>query len=719
MTILLFDNVRLGSNAMFDIRTFGVYTQSARRFIIIWLLAVMATLTSTAAAPLPRAALILDESDPSGGAPTTFSATLRATLNNSRPRVAVFGETLDLSRFAGPKQEGILRTYIEQKYSDVRVGIIVAVGASAFDLVRRWRSELWPDLPVVFAAIDEITAAKLQLGSNTTGLIMRRTIKSMMTTARILVPDLQGVTLLGGSLERDAYRRLYLHELPALAAETTLTNLTGLPKTVQEMRAAALPSKTAILYTSLFIDDEGTRYSARDALAAIASVANRPIVVDVESRIGLGATGGFVLDNVAYGQEVAALVLRILDGASVAANPVAISEFTRPIFDWRQLQRWRISESTLPPGSEIRFREPAMWQQIWELYRIRILAVIAGVLAQAALIGWLLYERGRRRLAEAATRQTMSDLLHVSRVATASALAASIAHEVSQPLAGIVSYANAGIRWLGRATPDISRADATFRQIVDAGHHASEVITSVRALFKRSADERVDVNINRLIRNATSFERRDIEKQEVSLRLELNEWLPDILGVRVQLLQVMLNLLRNAIEAMESARERTLRIKSDLDNSGDILVSVQDSGAGIDQQNLDHIFDPLFTTKPEGLGIGLSICRSIIESHGGCLWAISMVGHGSTFFIQLPSLTVSDMCTPSWGRRSASARGRAMARCPHQLQPQQRKYIDQFGDQSAPRSRRKESTSLMRGRLQQAAHRNQAAAIFLTPILLD
>jgi len=596
----------------------------------------MATLTSTAAAPLPRSVLIINEPTPSGDAPTTFSPTLKATLNNSRPHVAVFDETVDMSRFDEPKQEAILRTYIMQKYGDVRFGIIVAVGASAFDLVKQWRSELWPDVPVVFAAIDEISAAELKLDSNTTGLIMQRTMKSMMTIARILVPDLQGVTLLGGSIERDAYRRSYLHELPALAAETTLTNLTGLPQRVQEMRAAALPDKTAILYTSLFIDDEGTRYSAPDALAAIARVANRPIVVDVESRIGLGATGGFVLDNVAYGQEVAALVLRILDGASVAANPVAVSESTRPIFDWRQLQRWKISESRLPPGSEIRFREPAIWQQIWDLYRIRILAVIAVILAQAALTGWLLHERRRRRLAEAATRQTMSDLQHVNRVATATELAASIAHEVSQPLAGIVSNANAGIRWLRSATPDISRAEATFRQIVDAGHHASEVITSVRALFARRAEERVNVDINRLVRNAISLERRDIERHGVSLRLELNEGLPDVFGVRVQLLQVMLNLVRNAIETMESARERTLHIKSDLDKSGDILVSVADSGAGIIEQDLGHIFDPLFTTKPQGLGIGLSICRSIIQGHGGRLWAISTVGRGSTFFIQLP-----------------------------------------------------------------------------------
>ena len=171
-------------------------SRKMRAFRIFWLLAVTVTLTPAATEPLTRAALIIDESDPSGGIPTTFSGTLRATLRNSTPRVAVFGETLDLARFADPKQELILRTYVQQKYSDVRFGVVVAVGASAFDLVRHWRSELWPDVPVVFAAIDERTAARFELDTNTTGLIMQRTLKSMMTAARILVPDLQGVAVL-------------------------------------------------------------------------------------------------------------------------------------------------------------------------------------------------------------------------------------------------------------------------------------------------------------------------------------------------------------------------------------------------------------------------------------------------------------------------------------------------------------------------------------------
>ena len=304
--------LRAGSRALLSI------VDQVRTILVICLLVTTVPLASAAATSPPRTVLVLDEPDPSSGNPIIFSVTLKATLNTSTPRVAVFGETLNLSRFVGPHQEAILRTYVDQKYRDVNFGVIVAVGASAFDLVRRWRSELWPNVPVVFAAIDELTAADFKLDPETTGLIMRRTISSMMAAAHILVPDLQGVAVLGGLLEKDPYRLQYLRELPGLAAETQLTNLTGLPLAAQMRQASALPKNTAILYTSLFIDNEGTRYSSTEALAEIAKVANRPILIDVENLVGAGATGGFALNNVAYGKEVAALALRILNGGSIA-----------------------------------------------------------------------------------------------------------------------------------------------------------------------------------------------------------------------------------------------------------------------------------------------------------------------------------------------------------------------------------------------------------------
>jgi signal transduction histidine kinase len=244
------------------------------------------------------------------------------------------------------------------------------------------------------------------------------------------------------------------------------------------------------------------------------------------------------------------------------------------------------------------------------------------------------------RLAEAATRHTMSDLMHVDRMTTAAELSASIAHEVSQPLAAMVSNANAGTRWLTAA--NVEEAKASFKRIADAGQHASEIIASVRALFKKETEARTHIDLNQLIRNALSLEKGPIETHRVLVRLELNEQAPKIFGDRVQLLQVILNLIRNAIDAIGSNELRVLHLRSQVDDSGDVLISVEDSGTGITKENIDHIFEPLFTTKSKGLGIGLSICRSIIEGHDGSLWVTSTVGHGSTFFIKLPRFKAGD-----------------------------------------------------------------------------
>ena len=215
--------------------------RAVRLLVIAAMTAGLTSAISTAAEPLPRAVLIIDESDPGKGGPTTFSATLRTTLDSFTRHVAVYGESFDLSRFAGPRQEEILRRYLQERYRDIHFGVIAAVGASALERVQRWRSELWPGVPVVFAAIDEYSAARIKLDPGTTGLIMRRTINSMVATARVLVPGLKGVAVVGGPLELDAYRRQYIRELPALATELELTNLTGLPLVEQAARAATLP----------------------------------------------------------------------------------------------------------------------------------------------------------------------------------------------------------------------------------------------------------------------------------------------------------------------------------------------------------------------------------------------------------------------------------------------------------------------------------------------
>jgi C4-dicarboxylate-specific signal transduction histidine kinase len=219
-------------------------------------------------------------------------------------------------------------------------------------------------------------------------------------------------------------------------------------------------------------------------------------------------------------------------------------------------------------------------------------------------------------------------------------LTASIAHEVNQPLAAIVANAEACLRWLGRGTPDLDAARRSVEWVIDDGNRASEVIRRVRALAKKTDIEKVPLDVNDVIREVIVLVQRELISHQVSLRMELAPTLPMVLADRVQLQQVMINLVMNGIEAMRSVTDRTRELViGSLQETQQVLVSVTDRGVGISTEIADRLFNPFFTTKSGGMGMGLAICRSIMEGHGGRLWATADVPHGATFQFTLPVST--------------------------------------------------------------------------------
>jgi signal transduction histidine kinase len=234
-------------------------------------------------------------------------------------------------------------------------------------------------------------------------------------------------------------------------------------------------------------------------------------------------------------------------------------------------------------------------------------------------------------------QRTMAELTHMNRVATAGILSASIAHEINQPLAAIVTNAGAARQWLTLREPSIERVRDALDQIESDGHRAGEIITSLREMFKKGTQARNPIEINTLIFTVLALVRHELQKHRVELRTELDESLPALEGDRVQLQQVVLNLVMNAIEAMQSVAPRILSIRSCISKPNFVHVAVEDTGTGIDPSNHDHIFNPMFTTKERGMGIGLSICHSIIESHDGRIWVTRGSDKGSIFQFELPT----------------------------------------------------------------------------------
>jgi C4-dicarboxylate-specific signal transduction histidine kinase len=237
------------------------------------------------------------------------------------------------------------------------------------------------------------------------------------------------------------------------------------------------------------------------------------------------------------------------------------------------------------------------------------------------------------RKAQEALHIAQTELAHVTRVTTLGEMSASIAHEVNQPLAAIVTNGEAGLRWLGRGVPEIKEAVDAIRQIVSEAHRASGVIRGIREFSRKAAPEMIQLDINDVLDDVVTLVQREVFRHGVTMRLRPGSRLPMVRGDRIQLQQVIINLVINAIQAMATItdRERVLFIRTQPHGPGQVLVAVEDVGVGIEPDKTDRLFSAFYTTKPDGLGMGLSICRSIIEAHGGRVWASRNIGPGMTF----------------------------------------------------------------------------------------
>ena len=370
--------------------------------------------------------------------------------------------------------------------------------------------------------------------------------------------------------------------------------------------------------------------------------------VNVRARLELlkGLRDEGVEDVVAYLDQNPDFFRRVLDAGTVEdANQRAVQMLgardisqligSSPSFYWGESPAtFRRSLESRFRG-ELRFQEEARFTTL-DGRTVDVLITIARSEAGMNLVG--LIDISERVRAQEMLQRAQADLAHVTRVTTLGELTASIAHEVNQPLAAIVTNGEVCLRWLDREVPDLAEVRGAVVDVISNGRRAGEIVRRLRALSERTETQKVAVNINDAISEVIPLVQHEVLSHRVSLRLVLEPTLPAVLGDRVQLQQVILNLIVNGMEAMTtvSDRPRELVVRSQLDDDGQVLVAVEDSGIGIDPQNAKQLFNAFFTTKPSGMGMGLSICRSIVENHGGKLWMSPRTAHGTTFRFTVP-----------------------------------------------------------------------------------
>jgi signal transduction histidine kinase len=564
-----------------------------------------------------------------------YAQGIRTELDRQSPwPLEIIDQSLMTAREPDEDPEVPFVEYLRAIFTKRPMDLIVSIGAPAAAFVQRRRQQLFPTTPTIFTAIEERRVQKTLLTEFDAVVAVSHTLPAIIENILKVLPDTKTIAVVNGNSANEKFWSEELRrEFSPFADQVSFVWYDDRSFEDILKHAAALPPHSAIFWHLMSVDAAGVAHEGDTALRRLYAAANAPIFSYDGSFFGAETVGGPMHSVSNLSRMAASAAVSILGGERASDVKIPTSRFASPIFDWRLMQRWGISETTLPQGSEIYFREPS----VWERYQTQILAIFAALLAQTGLIFWLLHEHRRRHLAETNSRNAMAELTAMNRRSLAGELSASIAHEVNQPLAGITTSAAAALRWLAAEPPNNDRARAALRHVVEAGHRAADVITNIRAMFAKDTNERSTLDINSVVFAVLSILRHDLQKNGVEIQADLDDRLPAVEGNKVQLQQVILNLTMNAIEAMHATQPRILKVRTELGKPATVHVSISDTGTGIDPANVDHVFGALFTTKERGMGMGLSICKSVIENHNGRIWVTTGSMRGTTFHFELPT----------------------------------------------------------------------------------
>lgn len=725
-------------------------------------LLLLALVTLCASAASPKRVLILD---PFGRDVAPFSAVVssfRATLGREfGERVDIYELPLELARLAEAEGEGPLVAFLEGQVKAHPVDLVVPIGGPGVQFAARNRERLFPDTPVLAVAVASQMVPPGLLRTNTTLVTQKANLPAIVEDILGLRPQTTNiVVVLGASALEKFWVEECRREFQPFTNRVRFTWLNDLSSDQILKRCATLPPRSVIFHAFFIVDAAGIHYEHNEVLRRLHEVANAPLFGYFASELGLGPIGGRLFQDSELGAQGARTAIRILRGEQAGRIPVQTMEAPRPTYDWRELRRWGIDESRLPPGSVIQYRQPTAWG----MYRWYIIGAVLFCLLQTALIiglvrNALARKRADQVLRESEERMTLAaeaaqfgvwvwsiarnrvwgserwrglfgfgpgedvsfeeviqrihpedretverevrralvsrsdyagefrallpdgsqrwiasrgrvspdangtparmmgaavdiseakraamemqglrlQLWHADRVAQTGAITASLAHELNQPLTGILSTAQAGLRFTASGNADCALMREMLSNIVHDTKRAGGIINGLRAMLRHKETRREPIKLGTTIQEVLDLVHSELIGRQVEVGQNLE---PDLTVVadKGQIQQVLLNLLMNAMEAMQDqpAEQRHLKLALARTETGEALVSLRDSGPGVSDVGQEKLFEAFWTTKKEGMGIGLAVSRSIIESHGGRLWFENNPDRGATFYFSLP-----------------------------------------------------------------------------------
>lgn len=589
----------------------------------------------SAPSPTVRRIVVLCSDNRLHPANVLFDASLRAALASSPGRpVECYTEFLDERRFPVRHQERMLAILLD-KYSEPPPDVLVAFARPSLDFCVRHRPQLFAAVPIVFAGLGTETPGDDSLGPLVTGVRWSFDAAATLRLAMDLHPRTRQVFVLDGPSGTDA-TSLGWSQLSQAGFQLPIHHLADspLPRLLQQV--AGLPPNSLVIDLSGLGASLGTEISPQETMQRLSEASRAPIYAVADPLLGHGLVGALTTPTEAVGRATASLVEHVLARPDPQRLPAVQTLAARPLFDWRAMRRWSLRKSQLPSGSLVRFEPPSFWRQHFLL----VVTSSSLFVLQSGLIIALVLQSRRRRRAELDAQRRREELTHMTRVATMGELTASLAHEINQPLAAILSNAQAAQRLLDAGGVDAAEMKDILADIASDDQRAGEVIRRMRALLRKGESSPSDVDVNEMVGEVVGLVRGEMILQDVSLVLELDSEPQLVHGDRVQLQQVLLNLMVNALDAMKEASggNRRLVVRTEAAEPRSVRVSVQDGGVGVPSDRLEQVFEPFVTTKPHGMGLGLAICRSIIQAHGGRIGSTNNADRGATFWFTLPAL---------------------------------------------------------------------------------
>ncbi|MFN8257076.1 MAG: sensor histidine kinase [Bacteroidales bacterium] len=570
---------------------------------------------------------------------------LKSTIKGkSDESVNIMTEYLDLTRSKNEDYARLIIDMYNEKLKEFKIDLLITVGPGVNDAILKYGDSTLKSLNIINIDLNipgrtSLTDLNIKKGKE---ILLKFQVGETLKEAFNLFPENKIVYVISGTSQVDSYyNSLIRQNKNQFEPEHSFIFISDMSLDSIIRFVRTIPAKSLVIVPAYLRDATNITFSTPEALSLIAKNSPAPVFLTITDA-GVktqGGIGGYLFSYINLGKETGRIAREILNGKQIQDISVDETNFYEHIYDWNELERWNLTDSKAIPANSIFYNRDVTFV---ELYKWYIVGVLLFIITQTLLIIYLVKLNKRQKDITAKMQETENmhrHLIHTDRLSKMSTLTAALSHELYQPLAAIGITAQAGKRFINKGNLDLNKALQMFDNILEDNIRATEIISSVKSLMKPESSVTADVNLNEIILETVGLISNDAKKQHINIDLKLSMEPVFIFGDKIQIQQVLMNFIRNAISAMEKSEtdKRILEIRLELTKEI-ATVSVRDSGPGIDTAIKERLFKPFVTTKKGGFGIGLTLCRTIIEKHKGKIWVENMPEGGAKFSFSLQSI---------------------------------------------------------------------------------